>query len=83
MEAPATQMSTTVPHAATHLALVVNGEARDAVSTTLAALLDELGFAGLKVATAVNGDFVPERRRAETKLSAGDRIEVVAPRQGG
>ena len=76
-------MSTIANRSVSRLQLVVNGEATEAAATTLAALLDELGFAGLKVATAVNGDFVPERRRAETRLAAGDTIEVVAPRQGG
>ena len=46
-------------------------------------LLTEQGFAGLKVATALNGDFVPERAREVTKLTGGDRIEVVSARQGG
>ena len=35
------------------------------------------------VATALNGAFVPKRLRAETPLREGDRIEIVAPRQGG
>ena len=39
--------------------------------------LAELGFGGRIVATAVNGDFVPARKRAETCLSEGDRIEIV------
>ena len=65
------------------LQLVVNGESTEAGATTLAGLLDELGFAGLRVATAVNGDFVAERARVATGLAAGDRIEIVAPRQGG
>lgn len=65
------------------LALVVNGEAAETSSATLAALLDERGYGGMKVATAVNGEFVPERARGATALSAGDRIEIVAPRQGG
>lgn len=76
------EMSTTTA-AQTKLTLVVNGEPAQVASATLAALLDEMGFGGLKVATALNGDFVPERRRMETRLAAGDRIEVVAPRQGG
>lgn len=76
-------MTTTTAAPETKLHLVVNGEPAEVVSATLAALLDEMGFGGLKVATALNGDFVPERRRAETKLAAGDKIEVVAPRQGG
>ena len=76
-------MTTTTARSQTRRALVVNGEPTEVVSATLDALLAEMGFAGLKVATAVNGDFVPERRRAETQLAAGDKIEVVAPRQGG
>ena len=63
--------------------IVVNGEAREASATTLAALLDELGYGGQKVATALNGDFVPERQRAGTVLSPGDEVEIVSPRQGG
>ena len=34
-------------------------------------------------ATARNGNFVPERARAETALQPGDRIEIVSPRHGG
>jgi sulfur carrier protein len=63
--------------------LVVNGEAREAVAGSLAALLDELGYGGRKVATAVNREFVAERVRSETQLQPGDEIEIVAPRQGG
>lgn len=74
---------TTTSAPQTRLQLVVNGEPAEVASATLAGLLDEMGFSGLKVATAVNGDFVSERRRHETRLSAGDKVEVVAPRQGG
>jgi sulfur carrier protein len=63
--------------------IVVNGEDREAAAATLAALLDELGYAGQRVATALNGEFVPERARAETLLTPGDEVEVVSPRQGG
>jgi sulfur carrier protein len=63
--------------------LVVNGENRETAATSLAALLDEFGYAGQKVATALNGDFVAERARGGTELRPGDRIEIVAPRQGG
>jgi sulfur carrier protein len=65
------------------LSISLNGEALLTQSTTLEDLLVELGFAGRKVATAHNGDFVPERARAGTRLAAGDRIEVVSARQGG
>lgn len=63
--------------------IVVNGEAREAAALTLAALLDELGYGGQKVATALNGEFVPERSRPDTLVSSDDEIEVVSPRQGG
>lgn len=65
------------------LALYVNGEPRRTSSPTLAGLIEEAGYAAAKVATAINGDFVPARARATTELRAGDRIEIVAPRQGG
>jgi sulfur carrier protein len=61
----------------------VNGKLVEASSGTLAALLDELGFSCKKVATAVNEDFVPVTKRALHQLTEGDRVEIVAPRQGG
>ena len=62
---------------------VVNGERVQARAATLGDLIAELGYGGAKVATAVNGAFVPQRTRFETRLAAADRIEIVAPRQGG
>lgn len=63
--------------------LFVNGEAVEVQAWTLSELLAELGYGDAKIATALNGDFVPALRRSETRLKSGDRIEVVAPRQGG
>lgn len=63
--------------------ITVNGTLRDTAATTLDALLVELGYAGAKVATAVNESFVPAAIRLEQRLNEGDRIEIVAPRQGG
>ncbi len=62
--------------------IVLNGEARDVRAQNLAELLDECGFTG-RVATAVNEDFVPSSLRIAHKLTNGDRVEVVAPMQGG
>lgn len=76
-------MSVTTENRSTLRRMTVNGEAVEAVASTLAALLIEIGYAGQRVATAVNGDFVPERGRSGTPLKAGDEIEIVAPRQGG
>jgi sulfur carrier protein len=63
--------------------LIVNGETLEARSSTLAALLAELGYEGEWIATAVNGEVVTSRRRQATPLADGDRIEVLTPRQGG
>ena len=63
--------------------ITLNGETREVAGPTLADLLEQTGQSGAKVATAVNEVFVPARQRAETQLSPGDRVEVVAPRQGG
>ena len=63
--------------------VTVNGERTDLVAETLQAALRELELTDAVVATAVNGDFVPVRRRAETPIRPGDRIEIVAPMQGG
>ena len=63
--------------------IVLNGEPREVRGPRLADALDELGFGGSTVATAVNGSFVPAPSRAATELAEGDRLEVLAPRQGG
>jgi sulfur carrier protein len=65
------------------MTLIVNGEAREVAALTLAGALAALDYAEAKVATAVNGEFVPARLRAGVRLNEGDRIEVLAPRQGG
>ncbi len=65
------------------LDILVNGEPLSTAAATLDALVAERGLAGLRVATARNGDFVPDRARATTMLQRGDRIEIVSPRHGG
>ncbi len=61
----------------------VNGEARMLAGPTLADALAELGWGEARVATALNGAFVPKSARAEATLKDGDRLEVLAPMQGG
>lgn len=61
----------------------VNGEAHEITGTTVTAALQELGWREAHVATAVNGAFVPKAARDTTALTAGDRLEVLAPMQGG
>lgn len=61
----------------------VNGASREITGSTVAAALDELGWAEARIATALNGNFVPRALRSTTALNAGDRLEVLAPMQGG
>ena len=63
--------------------LLVNGERRELAAATLGEALQELDYAEATVATALNGEFVPARARGETPVNDGDRIEILAPRQGG
>ena len=63
--------------------IIVNADPRDIRATTLAAVLEELGFTSPAIATAVNGQFISRAKRDDTKLTAGDRLEVLAPMQGG
>lgn len=65
------------------MTLLLNGQPLEVTATTLAEALAELGYADKVVATAVNGDFVAVRRRESVRLTEGDRIEVLAPMQGG
>ena len=69
--------------AKTRTTIVVNGEEVETEAHTLAELVASRGFAEGEVATALNGDFVPRQARAATQLARGDRVEIVAPRQGG
>jgi sulfur carrier protein len=65
------------------LNILINGEAFATDAKTLDELCARLGFAGAKVATAVNGGLVAAAARGTTKLAEADEIEIVAPRQGG
>lgn len=63
--------------------IFLNDDAHEIEAATLATALESLGFGGRKIATAVNGRFVAAAARPRTQLVDGDRIEVVAPMQGG
>ncbi|MEO9779470.1 MAG: sulfur carrier protein ThiS [Sedimentitalea sp.] len=63
--------------------LQLNGAPVEMQGATLTDLLEAEGFGGAKVATAVNGMFVPAPLRAGHVLNDGDSIEVLAPMQGG
>jgi sulfur carrier protein len=63
--------------------ILVNGDWRDTAAAVLSAALEDLGFGAAVVSTAVNGEFVPVEKRSGTVLGEGDRVEVLAPMQGG
>ncbi|UOA29089.1 sulfur carrier protein ThiS [Pseudosulfitobacter sp. DSM 107133] len=63
--------------------LQLNGDPIDTQADTLADLLTAQGLGDAKVATAVNGRFVPAGARTACGLTDGDLIEVLAPMQGG
>ena len=60
--------------------ITVNGEQRQVQERTLADLCASLGYGDARIATALNGAFVPAARRAETLLHDDDRVEIVAGR---
>lgn len=63
--------------------ILVNGVWRESGASGLDRLLTELGYREAVVSTAVNGEFVATAARAGTLLAEGDRVEVLAPMQGG
>lgn len=63
--------------------ITLNGDACEVAAANLDQALRELGYVDASVATAVNGTFIPKAQRREKLLDDGDRIEVVAPMQGG
>lgn len=63
--------------------IFVNARPHEVQGTRLDQVLTETGFDRPTIATALNGDFIPLEERAETELKDGDRVEVLAPMQGG
>ncbi len=50
---------------------------------TLAALIEDLGLTGRRLAVEVNEDLVPRSRFGEHPLNPGDRVEVIHAVGGG
>lgn len=63
--------------------IIVNSQPIEVVANSLDAVLNELGYKDGRIATALNGSFVPQEMRDATTLNDGDRIEILAPMQGG
>lgn len=63
--------------------ILFNGEKMNVSSPKLIEVLNELGYGDAKIATALNEEFIAENKRDGVELEAGDRLEVLAPMQGG
>jgi sulfur carrier protein len=63
----------------------VNGESEPLAAATLQALLAEktVDTEQKGIAVALNGAVVPRAAWAQTRLKAGDSVEIVRARQGG
>ena len=63
--------------------LIVNGEDHHLDASTLTEVMTLLDYEGGWLATAVNGELVHREDRSDFRLTEGDRVEILAPRQGG
>ncbi len=60
------------------MTLTINGESRDfAEITTLSDLVSHLGMKADRVAIELNRELIRRDRWAETKISDGDKLEIV------
>lgn len=70
--------------AGSELEVSLNGEPRCvAQGASIAQLLEQLGLRPELVAVELNRELVPRRLHAETRLRAGDRVELVTLVGGG
>ncbi|GAB4171096.1 MAG: sulfur carrier protein ThiS [Rhodocyclaceae bacterium] len=68
----------------TAIPLLLNGEPRELpAAMSVAELLSREGLAGRRVAVERNGEIVPRSRHGDTRVEAGDRIEIVIAVGGG
>lgn len=62
----------------------INGATRQLPdSNSVAALIEEMGLTGKRIALERNGEIVPRSRFATQQLAEGDRLEVVVAVGGG
>jgi sulfur carrier protein len=66
------------------IAVSINGVTRQLPdSTSVAALIEEMGLAGKRIALERNGEIVPRSSFAAQQLADGDKLEVVVAVGGG
>ncbi|MFA7282678.1 MAG: sulfur carrier protein ThiS [Sterolibacterium sp.] len=66
------------------ISFTLNGETRHLQEpTAIALLLDDLGYAGKRVAVEMNGEIVPKSQHAATLIEPDCRFEIVVAVGGG
>jgi thiamine biosynthesis protein ThiS len=66
------------------ISVFINDVARELEQTiSVAALIQEMGLAGKRIALERNGEIVPRSQFAQQMLANGDRIEIVVAVGGG
>ncbi|MBS1159495.1 MAG: thiS [Proteobacteria bacterium] len=66
------------------LDIKINGEPRHfAEPLTVLGLIEQLGYAGQRIAVERNGEIVPKSQHAATVLLSGDQLEIVVAVGGG
>ncbi len=66
------------------LNITINGEPRQfALGLTVAALIEQLGYQGKRIAIERNGEIVPKSQHGSTQLASGDTLEIVVAVGGG
>jgi len=64
--------------------LKINGESRQfSDPLTVAGLIEQLGYAGKRIAVEKNGEIVPKSQHGTTALVDGDQLEIVVAVGGG
>ena len=63
--------------------IVINGDLKPITHCNLNAVIIDLGYQDAVIVTAVNGNFVAIESRDEVTLKDGDKLEILAPMQGG
>ncbi|MDO8313029.1 MAG: sulfur carrier protein ThiS [Sideroxyarcus sp.] len=66
------------------ITITLNGATRQLPSaTTVAALIEEMGLAGKRIALERNSEIVPRSTFSSQQLSDGDKLEIVVAVGGG
>ena len=66
------------------LSILLNGSPHALADVlTVADLVRELALQDKRIAVERNGEIVPKSRHGDTRIAAGDRVEIVAAVGGG